>query len=73
MIKHISSVFLCVNLLCSCAFYTHKTVNVELPDDYIPFVLYPLDDKLEGESEFLDGFRISMHVPGDLLESELNI
>jgi len=73
MIKHISSVFLCVNLLCSCAFYTHKTVNVELPDDYIAFVLYPLDDKLEGESEFLDGFRISMHVPGDLLESELNI
>ncbi|MBN1582596.1 MAG: hypothetical protein JXA89_17940, partial [Anaerolineae bacterium] len=44
-----------------------------LPDDYLPFTLHQLDDRLEGESEFLDGFKISMNVPSELLGSGLSI
>jgi len=45
----------------------------ELPDDYLPYTLHQLDTKLEGGSEFLKGYKISMNVPSGFLESELNI
>jgi len=40
----------------------------ELPDDYLPISLKMQDEKLEGESEYLEGFVFSMDLPGDFLE-----
>jgi len=57
----------------ACVVQAENTSQVELPDDYLPFKLHQLDDKLVGESEFLDGFRISMNVPSELLGSGLSI
>ena len=45
----------------------------ELPDNYLPFTLYQLDDKLQGASEFLDGFQITMDIPRALLGNGLSI
>jgi len=45
----------------------------ELPDDYLPFTLHQFDEKLEGESKFLDGFKISMNLPSEFLGNPLNI
>jgi hypothetical protein len=44
----------------------------DLPDDYIPFTLYRLDDGLEGSSQFLEGFEITMDIPRHLLRDSLN-
>ncbi|UCF06032.1 MAG: hypothetical protein JSV33_03095 [bacterium] len=50
-----------------------STPQDELPDDYIPFTLKQLDDKLVGTSEYLKGFEISMDVHRELLEHGLSI
>ncbi len=49
------------------------TYDEELPDDYLPFTLYQLDDRLEGASIFLEGFTVSMMVPYEFLETGLSI
>ncbi len=44
-----------------------------LPDDYLPFTLHKLDNKLEGASEYLEGFTISMDLPQEYLKKELEL
>ena len=39
-----------------------EAVEEELPDDYLPFTLKLVDGQLIGESEFLEGFTISMNI-----------
>ena len=60
-------------LLVACPVQAQSTSQDELPDDYVPFTLHQLDDKLEGASEFLEGFKISMDVPHELLGNRLSI
>lgn len=64
---------ICIVIISACVVQAENTPQVELPDDYLPFKFYQLDDKLVGESEFLDGFKISMNVPSGLLGSGLSI
>ena len=71
--RNVSKIIFFVILLGTCPVQAQSTSQVELPDDYIPFTLHQLDDKLEGASEFLEGFKISMNVPGEVLGSELSI
>ena len=44
-----------------------------LPDNYLPFSLNIFKDRLEGESEYLEGFRISMNLPKEFLKDGFNI
>ena len=44
----------------------------ELPDDYLPLTFVRIDDRLEGGSEFLEGFSFTMKAPRSLLGSELS-
>jgi len=44
----------------------------ELPDDYLPFRFEIQDEKLEGGSEYLEGFIFSMDLPKSLLEESLD-
>ncbi|MGB5490035.1 MAG: hypothetical protein WBM76_04325 [Woeseiaceae bacterium] len=60
-------------IISACVVQAESTSQVELPDDYLPFKLHQLHNKLVGESEFLDGFKISMNVPSELLGSGLSI
>ena len=66
-------ILLAVLLLSTCPVQAQGTSHDELPDDYLPFTLHQLDEKLEGGSEFLEGFKISMYVPSEFLENEWNI
>ena len=40
-----------------------------LPDNYLPFSFDILEDRLEGESEYLEGFTFSMDLPSDFLKN----
>ena len=66
-------ILLAALLLGTYSVQAQDTSHEELPEDYLPFTLHQLDEKLEGESEFLGGFKISMNVPSEFLESGLNI
>jgi len=44
----------------------------ELPDDYLPFRFEIQDEKLEGGSEYLEGFVFSMDLPKGFLEEGVN-
>jgi hypothetical protein len=72
-VKNVSQLILCAALLGTYPLLTAGISQDELPDDYLPFTLHQLDDKLQGESEFLKGFKISMDVPGELLGNGLSI
>lgn len=39
-----------------------------LPDNYLPFSLNIFEDRLEGESEYLEGFTFSMDLPSGFLK-----
>ena len=69
----ISTLGFVAGLLCVCLLAGQAKSQEELPDDYIPFTLYRADDKLEGASEFLEGFEITMDIPQSLLGDSLNI
>jgi hypothetical protein len=65
-------IFLCI----SCFSVCQLTAQDTLPDDYLIFNLHIKDGHLEGSSEYLEGFEISMDVPLEILAkglSELNI
>jgi hypothetical protein len=47
-------------------------IQEELPDDYLPFVMVQLDDRLEGKSEFLEGFTITMDIQRQRLAEGLS-
>jgi len=44
-----------------------------LPDDYLPFKLNIEEDKISGESEFLEGFNISMDLPATFLKKDFDV
>ncbi|HVP37190.1 MAG TPA: hypothetical protein VMT04_09370 [Terriglobales bacterium] len=71
--KNVSLIFFCVALLSVYPLLAQSISQDELPDDYLPFTLHQLNDKLEGESEFLKGFKISMDVPCEILGNELSL
>lgn len=72
MRKASQSIFLVV-LLVACSVQAQDSTQEELPDDYVPFTLLQLDDKLEGASEYLEGFTISVDVPRTLFGKGLSI
>jgi hypothetical protein len=45
----------------------------ELPDDYLPFTMRQNGDTLNGESRFLEGFQITMVLPGTASDRTLNV
>ncbi len=47
------------------------TAQDTLPDDYLPFALQIQNGRLAGKCEYLEGFTISMDIPGELLENGL--
>jgi hypothetical protein len=51
---------------------TEGAAQEELPDDYLPITLFRIDDRLEGGSEFLEGFTFTLNAPSDFLWDELN-
>ncbi len=71
--RNISHIIFCIALLSACPLTAQSASQDELPDDYLPFTLRRLDDRLEGESEFLKGFKISMDVPHEILGDTLSI
>lgn len=50
-----------------------NSTQTELPDNYVPFSMYQLEDKLEGTSEYLEGFSISIDIPSSLMDHGINI
>lgn len=71
--KNVSIIIFTIALLGVCLLLVLNTSQDELPEDYLPFTLYQFDDKLEGSSEYLEGFKISMDISRELLEDGLNI
>jgi len=55
-------------LLCPCTAPAWADCYEDLPDDYLPFELHACEGGLEGASEFLEGFSLSMAVPRERLE-----
>jgi len=47
--------------------------QTDLPDNYLPFSLKILDNRLEGGCEFLEGFRFTLDFPEKLSKGPLNI
>lgn len=60
-------------LLGACSMQAEVISHDELPDDYLPFTLHQLNGRLEGASEFLDGFKISMNLPSEHFHGGLSI
>ncbi len=48
------------------------TSEEELPDDYLEFTLNILDDRMEGRSQQLEGFTVSMKAPTEFLKYGFN-
>ncbi len=71
--RSVTYIILFMGLLGFCTLLAQNTIQDELPDDYLPFTLHRLDDRLEGESEFLKDFKISMDVPAEVIGKELSI
>ena len=63
----------CVAIICVCSLLAQSASHDELPDDYLPITLHQLDDRLEGGSEFLKGFTISIDISRELLEDGLSV
>lgn len=51
----------CLNAIIGCG-------QDELPDNYLPITFKILDEKLEGECEYLEGFTFSMDLPPSFLK-----
>jgi hypothetical protein len=64
---------LVVFLAVACPVRADDAYQIELPDDYLPFKFQQNAEKLEGKSEFLEGFTISMNLPPESLGGGLSI
>lgn len=71
--KRLSPCLILTALLCACTFQARGDCYEELPDDYLPFELHACEGGLVGASEFLEGYSLSMSVPGELLDDGLSI
>ena len=66
--RNYSLVFLIAFWFSVCQSFAQDT----LPDNYLRFILRTQDGKLVGSNEYLEGFNISMDIPGEFLENGLN-
>ena len=71
--KSVTYIIFFVGLIGFYPLLVQSAIQDELPDDYLPFILHRLNNRLEGESEFLKGFKISMDVSARVLGKELKI
>jgi hypothetical protein len=72
-LRNVSQIVFFMVFLAACRLQAQSASQNELPDDYLPFTLHQLEDRLEGESEFLKGFKISMDIPRKVLENGLSV
>lgn len=70
--KIVASLFLIVVFVDVCQCQTESAAQKELPDDYLPITLLRIEDRLEGGSEFLEGFTFTLNAPLEFLRGELN-
>lgn len=61
---------ICFILLC--LFSVLAYAQEELPDNYLPITLKATEGKLQGSSEFLEGFIFTMDLPSDFLKNGLD-
>lgn len=62
-----------VPLFCICPLLAQNDSQDTLPDNHLPFTLNILDDGLEGGCEYLEGFKVSMDIPREILKNGLDI
>jgi hypothetical protein len=60
----------CLLSFCLCAIWGYG--QQELPDDYLPFTYQIQGERLQGESEYLEGFTFTMDLPQGFLEKSLD-
>jgi hypothetical protein len=60
-------------ILAVCQVTAQDTPLRELPDDYIPFTLRWIDGGLRGDSEYFEGFEVSMDIPRDAMPGGLSV
>lgn len=60
---------LMASLIGVCPLFAQESENDSLPDNYLPFTLERVDSSWVGSSEFLEGFTVSVDLPGELAES----
>jgi hypothetical protein len=71
-VKIVARFFLFVVFLGVCQGQAEGATQEELPDDYLPITLLRIDDRLEGGSEFLEGFTFTMNAPQGFYWGEFN-
>jgi hypothetical protein len=54
-----------------CQIFAQNTIQDTLPDNHLLFILQIQYDKLEGASEYLEGFTISMDLPQNFSKTEI--
>jgi len=64
----IAAVFI-LSSFAACQSMAQNALQDTLPDDYLPFTLYRLNDTYEGGCDFLEGFTISINVHPDSFEN----
>ncbi len=65
--------YLLIFFFVACFIVCQSCKQDTLPDNYLQFILSRQTDRLEGASEYLEGFKISMDIPPELLEIGLDI
>jgi len=66
------TIFTIVFCICVTQSQAQTILQDTLPDNHLLYVLHIVDNKLEGENEYLQGFRISMDIPEDIMISGLD-
>lgn len=66
-------ILLFLSWFCVCQLSAQDISQDTLPDNHLQFTLYKSDDKFEGASEYLEGFRVSMDISHRLLGNGLDI
>ena len=71
--KNVIHLMILMVLLSPCPVSGNSDSQEELPDDYLPITLMRIGDRLEGESEFLEGYIICMSLPEKIRNEELSV
>jgi hypothetical protein len=64
VLKHVLGISL-FSLLGLTSTETQDAMRDTLPDNHLPFTLLEVDHRLEGSSEYLEGFRLTVLIPDD--------
>ena len=65
-------ILLLIFFFISCFSVCQSCTQDTLPDNYLKFTLHIQNGRLEGSSEHLEGFKISMDIPNKFLKNGLN-